>query len=753
MEKVRNYKKHIFIPAMLAIIILLGIFLFISYLNEKSHITDEMDKTMKSSQSFFVSFLNSDANKMEGTLHAILRDEKLKAAMKARDRKALLARSRSLFEQLHSNVSITHFYFTDPDRVNILRVHKPEKYGDRIDRFTTMQAEQTGNISPGIELGPLGTFTLRVVAPWFDGKQLIGYVELGEEIDHILSKVRNALDIELFVVIEKQYLNRENWESGMEMLGYQADWDRFPSVVLITKDQGNFPDKLAQIFSSMNYKSMMKRLDFSAAESRYVCDFISLKDAGNRNVGIMVVVRDITALEAEHHKYLFVGIGISLVVGLFLILFLYIIFDRVELQRKKAHSLLHATIESTAEGILVVDKNGVITAFNKKFLEMWHIPKSVFDVRDHKKPLAFVMEQLKDPEGFMKKIKELYAHPDAKTSDTLEFKDGRVFERYSQPQYLDGKITGRLWSFKDITERKEAEEALRDSEQSYKTLAENLPGIVYRVFTRENARVTLFNKLGQELTGYKDEELNEGEVCAMESKILQEDRPGVVAKVLHAILNHVPFTVEYRFIRKDGSIRYFLEKGTPLYGKDGNLLYIDGVIFDITDYKQAEMELKRLAAIDYLTGVFNRTTFKELIEREIERAQRYNKPLSMIMFDIDHFKKVNDTYGHSVGDYVLKTLAKIVREAIRKIDYLVRWGGEEFLIILPENNLDKAQTLAERIRQIIEHYTFDNVGKVTVSLGVAEFKEGDTEDTLINNSDSAMLKAKRKGRNRVEVHI
>jgi diguanylate cyclase (GGDEF)-like protein/PAS domain S-box-containing protein len=306
---------------------------------------------------------------------------------------------------------------------------------------------------------------------------------------------------------------------------------------------------------------------------------------------------------------------------------------------------------------------------------------------------------------------------------------------------------------RDITERKQAEEALRDSEHSYKTLAENLPGIVYRVFIRENARVTLFNKLGQELTGYKDEELKEGEVCAMESKILQEDRPKVIAKVLHATLNHVPFTVEYRFIRKDGSIRYFLEKGTPLYGKDGNPLYIDGVIFDITEYKQAEMELKRLATIDYLTGVFNRTTFKELIEREIERAQRYNKPLSMIMFDIDHFKKVNDTYGHSVGDYVLKTLAKIVREAIRKIDYLVRWGGEEFLIILPENNLDKAQTLAERIRQIIEHYTFDNVGKVTVSLGVAEFKEGDTEDTLINNSDSAMLKAKRKGRNRVEVHI
>jgi diguanylate cyclase (GGDEF)-like protein/PAS domain S-box-containing protein len=305
----------------------------------------------------------------------------------------------------------------------------------------------------------------------------------------------------------------------------------------------------------------------------------------------------------------------------------------------------------------------------------------------------------------------------------------------------------------NITESKKAEEALENIEHSYKTLAENLPGIVYRVFIREHARVMLFNKMGREITGYKEEELKEGEVCAMESKILQEDRPKVIAKVMRAIFNRIPFTVEYRFIRKDGSIRYFLEKGTPLYGKDGNPLYIDGVIFDITDYKQAEMELKRLAVIDKLTGVFNRTKFQELIEREIERAQRYNKPLSMIMFDIDNFKKVNDTYGHSAGDYVLKTLAKIVREAIRKIDYLVRWGGEEFLIILPENNLDKAHALAERIRKLIESYTFNNTGKITVSLGVAEFKEGDTEEILIKNSDSAMLKAKEKGRNRVEVYI
>ncbi len=428
----------------------------------------------------------------------------------------------------------------------------------------------------------------------------------------------------------------------------------------------------------------------------------------------------------------------------------------------------------------------------------------------------------------------------------------------------------------EIMERKRTEEALRESEHSYRTLGENLPGIVFRVFIRENSRIKFFNKISQAMTGYNDEELEDDEICSIESMILQEDRPKIVAEVKCAILDNRPFTVEYRFRHKDGSIRYFLEKGTPIYGKDGNPLYIDGVIFDITEHKQieeklktasnewratfdassdpimlidsemkiikanlattkyllkpfneilgktyfelfqgtdrppaecplekmkktkkheeaelylseryiwvrvsfdpifddkgnlimfvhiirditeskhAEEELRRLATTDKLTEAYNRIKFEEIIEREIERVKRYNQPLSMIMFDIDHFKKINDTYGHSTGDYVLKTIANIVREAIRKIDYLVRWGGEEFVIISSETNLEKAHALAERIRGITESYKFDTVGKVTVSFGVTEFKEGDTGDSFIKRIDVAMYKAKEKGRNRVEVRV
>lgn len=163
--------------------------------------------------------------------------------------------------------------------------------------------------------------------------------------------------------------------------------------------------------------------------------------------------------------------------------------------------------------------------------------------------------------------------------------------------------------------------------------------------------------------------------------------------------------------------------------------------------------LKRLAAIDKLTGSYNRRKFEEIIEREIQRFRRLNKPLSMIIFDIDNFKKINDTYGHNIGDYVLKKIATIVKKTIRKVDYCIRWGGEEFLIISAETDKEKAYVLAERLRKGIQNFKFNNVAQITISCGVAEFKKEDTKNTLIKRADDAMYKAKRSGRNRVVMSV
>jgi diguanylate cyclase (GGDEF)-like protein len=146
--------------------------------------------------------------------------------------------------------------------------------------------------------------------------------------------------------------------------------------------------------------------------------------------------------------------------------------------------------------------------------------------------------------------------------------------------------------------------------------------------------------------------------------------------------------------------------------------------------------------MDPLTHAYNRRKLSELLDQEIKRVERNDKPFSMVMLDIDHFKKINDTHGHDVGDYVLKRMTNLIRENIRDIDILSRYGGEEFVIILPERNL----------RKVIESACFDKVGQITISAGVSDFMQGDNRESVFKKADNALYIAKNGGRNRVSVH-
>lgn len=161
-------------------------------------------------------------------------------------------------------------------------------------------------------------------------------------------------------------------------------------------------------------------------------------------------------------------------------------------------------------------------------------------------------------------------------------------------------------------------------------------------------------------------------------------------------------------------------------------------------------KLEYLATTDELTGLYNRSRIENNVTDEVERAERYKRGLSIILLDIDHFKSVNDDYGHHVGDVILSEFASVLKDGIRKVDDVGRWGGEEFLIILPETNIKEAENIAEQIRKKIENHMFTVIKHKTSSFGVSEYIQGDNSQSIINRADKALYKAKDCGRNTVQ---
>lgn len=171
---------------------------------------------------------------------------------------------------------------------------------------------------------------------------------------------------------------------------------------------------------------------------------------------------------------------------------------------------------------------------------------------------------------------------------------------------------------------------------------------------------------------------------------------------------------------------------------------------DITDRVTLEEELKKLATTDSLTGIFNRHKINNELDIEIERFQRYKSTFGLLMFDLDDFKAVNDTYGHDVGDYVLKEVSTITQNHLRESDRFGRWGGEEFIIILPELDQEQAISVAKKIKETISQYSFEGISRITTSVGVAVFNENDTNHSILKRVDDALYEAKYAGRNIVK---
>ena len=321
-------KTAILLPLALVLAALLGVFHYGLYQHEKTAADEDFALDVQSAQTYFQRALLRRSEKLGAALAVIMRDEPFQAALRARDRDALLKRAAPLFKDFHDQYGITHFYFEDAARVNVLRVHQPERHGDTIDRFTTLAAERTGIIASGVELGPLGTFTLRVVAPMHDSKGLVGYVELGEEIEEVLHGVQAIVGTDHLLAIDKQFLTRKAWEDTMRLLGRRADWAHLPDAVIAHQTLDLPAESVTRVLSREEKSN--QDMDLVVGAKHYYAATIPLEDAGGRKVGKLVVLRDKTQNLAET-KAMLRSLGLFyLVLGGALFAMFYFIIRQVQ---------------------------------------------------------------------------------------------------------------------------------------------------------------------------------------------------------------------------------------------------------------------------------------------------------------------------------------------------------------------------------------------------------------------------------------
>ena len=352
---------------------------------------------------------------------------------------------------------------------------------------------------------------------------------------------------------------------------------------------------------------------------------------------------------------------------------------------------------------------------------------------------------MKAPDAFIKRFHEIVAKPDIESFDVLEFRDGRVFERYSTPQMIDGKPVGRVWSFRDVSDRKHAEDALLASERRYRHLFErNLAG-VYR--NSLDGRILDCNDACARIFGYKSRE----DLLAQGAFDVYFD-PALRQTLLERLKKEGAITnLEVRLRRSDGTPVWVLENMTLINDEDGNATCLEGTLFDITDRKIAEQKIEYHAYHDELTGLPNRVLFKDRLTIALGQARRFRRCIAVMFLDLDQFKFVNDTLGHSAGDQLLWGVGERLSNAVREQDTVARLGGDEFTLLLSElSGEDDAVIIAQKILQTIAQ-PFVLEGQelfLTTSIGIALYpSDGDDAETLLKNADSAMYQAKERGRN------
>jgi len=287
----QNLRRRVLWPLGITLIVFLLLFLGVFQIYLQRELSRQLDDHLSSVENLYDDLLVERSAVLRSFIAQIQRHRDLQQAMIRHDRATLLEKSGPIFRELLRDQDITHFYYHTNEGVNFLRVHKPGFSGDRIDRLTMQQARAGIQVSSGVELGPLGTFTLRVVAPWFSNDKLIGFVELGEEVEPLLQKIARQNGSQMAILISKELLDRVEWQEGQQMLGRETGWDLLPEHVVTAVSEPKLLGKIAKVLTRAHLAGRQV-VSVELANEQYHGRYLPLIDASNKQVGVMLILQN-----------------------------------------------------------------------------------------------------------------------------------------------------------------------------------------------------------------------------------------------------------------------------------------------------------------------------------------------------------------------------------------------------------------------------------------------------------------------------
>ncbi|MDM8521864.1 PAS domain S-box protein [Desulfococcaceae bacterium HSG8] len=589
-------RHRLLVPLAAVLMLLVGGFGAVMITMQQNYMNQSSQEKLDVASDGLQDCLTRQARVLAALEEVMILDAGLSDALKARDRGRLLANYEALFTRLRAEYGITHFYFHGPDRVNLLRVYNPEKRGGRIDRFTAREAERTGKTASGIELGSLGTFTLRAVRPVFDGNILTGYLELGREIEDILTDLHEKYGVELAVSIRKSTLERKNWEAGMKLFGRDADWDRFSDDVLIYSSLPNFPSECERFIhgeKSHEHGDVHAEAVFNRKSWRVMTK--PLADASGTEVGDLIVLHDISEAKAAFYRILAAASGVTLafLAGLF--------------------GFFHALLRRIDQSIRVQQADLAENETNQRILldniltQVWYLTDDHTYGAVNKAHAEFNGVKTEDLA-----FKDMY---DIFPQDVVEvcrqgnieiFTTGKAFRTEEWAPHVsgerrlisimkspkldeNGEVEYVVCSADDITEHRQTKDALLRSEKKYREIFSHA---VWGIFqSTPQGQFINCNPAFSRIFGYD----SPGELISAISDISKQYYVYTDDRERYIQILQEKGTVdkfEFKARRKDGSEVWVTNSTRIVADHDGDILYYEGVVSDISDRKLAEEALR-----------------------------------------------------------------------------------------------------------------------------------------------------------------